>query len=286
MPTQKSTKYKNCIQCDILYIPQTNYKRSKFCSLQCRQSCKRYHTEETKRIISKKRKEYLRKNIGNIYWKRNEKFKSKPCEYVKQFLRENNINFIEEWEPLNDRYFSIDIAFPDIKFGIEINGEQHYNRDGTLKKYYQERHDLIVNEGWKLIELHYKKAFNLDYIRNLVEFRMSETQPDYSEYEKIPKIKKIIDLECKNCNICFKVNLCEKDRLYCSQACSSQTKRKAKDRPSKEELKKMLWEMPTVQLAKKFGVSDKAIEKWAKAYNLEKPPRGYWEKLKAGKLLT
>jgi hypothetical protein len=64
----------------------------------------------------------------------------------------------------------------------------------------------------------------------------------------------------------------------------SRLKSRKVDRPSKEELKKMLWEMPTVQLAKKFGVSDKAIEKWAKAYNLEKPPRGYWEKLKAGKL--
>lgn len=47
-------------------------------------------------------------------------------------------------------------------------------------------------------------------------------------------------------------------------------------RPSKEELEKLLWEIPTMQLAKRFGVSDKAIEKWAKSYGLSKPPRGYW----------
>jgi len=50
-------------------------------------------------------------------------------------------------------------------------------------------------------------------------------------------------------------------------------------RPSKEELQKLLWQKPTSQLAKDFGVSDKAIEKWAKTYGLEKPGRGYWSQL-------
>lgn len=35
-------------------------------------------------------------------------------------------------------------------------------------------------------------------------------------------------------------------------------------RPSKEELEKMLWEMPTTSIAKIYDVSDKAVEKWAK----------------------
>jgi hypothetical protein len=51
------------------------------------------------------------------------------------------------------------------------------------------------------------------------------------------------------------------------------------ERPSKEELQKLLWEKPTLQLAKQFGVSDKAVEKWSKLYGLTKPPRGYWAKI-------
>ena len=51
------------------------------------------------------------------------------------------------------------------------------------------------------------------------------------------------------------------------------------ERPSKEVLEKLLWEKPTLQIAKDFGVSDKAVEKWAKTYNLNKPSRGYWAKL-------
>jgi transcription elongation factor Elf1 len=50
------------------------------------------------------------------------------------------------------------------------------------------------------------------------------------------------------------------------------------DRPSKDVLKKMVWEKPTTHIAKDFGVSDKAIEKWCKAYGIDKPPRGYWAK--------
>ncbi len=50
------------------------------------------------------------------------------------------------------------------------------------------------------------------------------------------------------------------------------------ERPDKETLEKMLWEMPTTKIANTYSVSDKAVEKWAKAYDLNKPPRGYWAK--------
>ncbi|MFB8791240.1 MAG: HNH endonuclease signature motif containing protein [Potamolinea sp.] len=56
------------------------------------------------------------------------------------------------------------------------------------------------------------------------------------------------------------------------------------ERPSKDELTKMIWKKPTTQIAKDFGVSDKAIEKWCKAYGIEKPPRGYWAKKQYSKL--
>jgi transposase-like protein len=56
------------------------------------------------------------------------------------------------------------------------------------------------------------------------------------------------------------------------------------DRPSKEELKKLLWEIPTQRLAEKYGVSDVAISKWAKSYGIDKPPRGYWAKKAAEKI--
>jgi len=53
-------------------------------------------------------------------------------------------------------------------------------------------------------------------------------------------------------------------------------------RPSKERLSNMLWSIPTTSVARIFGVSDKAVEKWAKSYQITKPPRGYWNKIIAG----
>jgi transposase-like protein len=44
-------------------------------------------------------------------------------------------------------------------------------------------------------------------------------------------------------------------------------------------LARVLWAKPTCQIAKEYGVSDKAIEKWAKKFELNKPPRGYWAKI-------
>jgi hypothetical protein len=58
----------------------------------------------------------------------------------------------------------------------------------------------------------------------------------------------------------------------------SRVKYRKVTRPTKEELKTLLWEIPTQRLAEKYGVSDVAISKWAKAYKIEKPPRGYWAK--------
>lgn len=48
--------------------------------------------------------------------------------------------------------------------------------------------------------------------------------------------------------------------------------------PSKELLAKLVWEKPTMKLAKEYGVADSAIAKWCKLYDINKPPRGYWTK--------
>jgi len=51
---------------------------------------------------------------------------------------------------------------------------------------------------------------------------------------------------------------------------------------TKEELQKIVWEMPSTQIAAMYGVSDKAVEKRCKKLGIEKPPRGYWAKKRSG----
>jgi Zn finger protein HypA/HybF involved in hydrogenase expression len=93
--------------------------------------------------------------------------------------------------------------------------------------------------------------------------------------------REIYEKNCKGCGIEIKGK--RKDKKYCRQCEEKQVFRTSPrlcfrkvERPSKEELKKMLWEIPTTKLAEQYGVSDQAIGKWAKTYGLEKPPRGYW----------
>lgn len=47
-------------------------------------------------------------------------------------------------------------------------------------------------------------------------------------------------------------------------------------------LMKEIWSMPTMAVANKYRMSDKAVEKQCKIYDIPKPPRGFWNKYNAG----
>jgi transposase/very-short-patch-repair endonuclease len=128
------------------------------------------HSPETKKKLSIARTNYLLNHPGAKCWQKRDTKDSIPCKKVKELLISKNIKFIEEFEPLLHlgRLFSIDIAFPEKKIGIEINGRQHYDINGNLTLYFQERHNLIENEGWKLYEIPYHIAFQADKILELI----------------------------------------------------------------------------------------------------------------------
>lgn len=53
---------------------------------------------------------------------------------------------------------------------------------------------------------------------------------------------------------------------YCSE-CFHIMQRKC-DRPNREELKDLIYILPFTQIASKYGVTDNAVRKWCKSYNL------------------
>ena len=119
------------------------------------------HSEETKKLISEKRKKWLLEHKDEHVWRRDSKFLSMPCENLKKYLKSKNINFVEEYSPFDDINYCLDIAWPDEKIAIEVNGNQHYDKDGKLSKYYQKRHNLFESRGWKIFEIHYSKCYNI-----------------------------------------------------------------------------------------------------------------------------
>lgn len=165
-------------------------RRSKYCSKEC--SKKYSKSPEWRTKLSNSRKKFLKENPDKHPWKLSTKFKSAPCEYLKDKLRQNKVSFVDEYTPISDRAFSIDIAFPDEKIGIEINGNQHYNRDGSLTNYHQERHDIIQEAGWALIEIHYADVYSLN-VTDLLNF-------DYMSKDYTALVKQRVIAKEKNKN--------------------------------------------------------------------------------------
>ena len=170
--------------------------------------------DETKIKISNSLKKYLKNNPDKHNWVTN-KNRSKPCEHLKENLKNRNIFYMEEVKPLNDYNFSVDIVIPEYKIGIEVNGNQHYKKDSNdliLDDYYQKRHDLIEKDGWKIIELHYKTIYDKninDIINKILEDREFHYDINTKNYiinclnrKKICKIcgNEMIQSFCENCN--------------------------------------------------------------------------------------
>lgn len=129
-------------------------------------------SQETKDKLSNIRKDYLKSNNIHRWHNKSSYHTSWFCESVKNKLKEENILFQEEFMPLKhiNRFFSLDIAFPDLKIGFELNGRQHYDNSKKLLPYYQKRHDLITENGWKLFEIPY--STKIEEIISLIKYQI------------------------------------------------------------------------------------------------------------------
>jgi len=219
------------------------------------------HTKETKDNLSKIRKEFLKNNPDKHPWKRKDKLLSIPCENLKKVLDNNKIQYIEEYSPSNEKHYSIDVFLPNYNLALEVNGNQHYNNDGTLKKYYQDRHNFIKKLGFEIHEFHYSLFFNEIKIKDLLSNLLENKDIfdfDYEKYllEKINLEKKDFFCDCGN-----KIG---KDNGKCVK-CSRLSKRKV-ERPKLEVLLQDVKNFGYSETGRKYGVSDNSIRKWIKQY--------------------
>lgn len=197
-------KIPKCVICS----SNARYKKSmKFYKTCGSDNCKsRIHKNKiisdlTKEKISKSRKKFLKENPDRHVWKRSSKFISVPCEHVKSILIENDIEFKEEVSVSTYKHYSVDILITGKNLIIEINGNQHYDKNGNLKEYYQNRHNFIKDLGFNIIELPYYHAFNEKKILSLVNsysnksviipfFKKEKKESKYGTIEKYQRIRK------------------------------------------------------------------------------------------------
>ena len=215
------------------------------------------HSDKTKKKISEIRKKYFKENPDKHPWKKNDKFKSIPCENLKKVLSKLNIEFISEYTASDDRHFSIDVFLPLYKIGIEVNGSQHYDKTGNLLPYYFDRHNFLVSIGIKMYEFHYSLFFNEYKIEKLIKSILNDKPIfdfDYQDY----LIRKLN----KNFKICECGRKIFKASIKCNH-CSGLLRRKVV-RPDIDIILDDIKKLGYRGAGKKYGVSDNAIRKWVK----------------------
>lgn len=140
--------------------------------------------DERRRKASEQKRLYWLNHADKHPWKRNEKFISKPCEHLKCKLKDK-YSFVEEYTDIRwGRNFSIDIAFIDRKVAVEVNGNQHYNSDGSLKQYYADRQRLLESFGWLVINIHYSWCYlddKFDALCNAVDSKQQISDGEHKE---------------------------------------------------------------------------------------------------------
>lgn len=158
-----------------------------------------------------------------------------------------------------------------------IDGEHHNNELENLR--------LLCPNCHALTDTY--RAKNKRTVRSKKEIeKIISDIPEHEEVPKVepkvkkPRIRKVHEIKtCKICSSEFSHDTktdTGKGKYFCSDECYRKSMVKFEVTP--EELKELIWKYPTSTVASMYGVSDKAIEKRCKKYNIDKPPRGYWMK--------
>jgi very-short-patch-repair endonuclease len=124
----------------------------------------------SRKNLSLRRKEFLKKNKNKHNWSLYHKQESAPEKEFKSILTDLKIQFVQYYIPAESkRFFEIDFALLDKKIGFEINGNQHYTKVGKLRKYYLNRKNYLESVGWITIDIPYLLCYHKDKIIDMLK---------------------------------------------------------------------------------------------------------------------
>jgi len=183
---------------------------------------------------------------------------------------------------------------------LDFHHKDPGEKDFSISKAFRKGAAEINEELTKCILL-CANCHSEDHHANFEQKRL-QAEGELLEYRKNLLTRKLEIRTEISCSTCSKKIVILKSKLgknnFCSKECCIEFKysgavesglvepekvKRKHLKPNMEELKVLLWKMPTVRIAERYGVSDKAVEKWAKKFGLSKPGRGYWAKKEAGK---
>lgn len=221
------------------------------------------HSEETKKVLSVKQKEYIKSNTKEF----SERLKRKTSYPEKVF-----IDFLNKYEYdkkyLIEREYSvypyfIDFAFVDKKLAVEIDGSQHLLQERKESDAKKDR--LLIENGWKVLR------FSESTVKNdwdLIHDKINEfISIDDTKYEKVGIVHALKKREVKKVDKPNKFGDLS-NALFSSKQIEKFLNSRKVERPSKDILYKDIKTLPFVKVGEKYGVSDRCISKWCKFYGL------------------
>lgn len=174
------------------------------------------------------------------------------------------------------------ILTKDVKIDKTLKYKYFIDKDHPLAdikgKVYHHRHVASIKEGRWLLSTEHVHHLNKIKSDNREDNLQVITRQDHAILHAVEEGKRIKTE--KNCKECGK-KILTIEAKFCSVTCAINGR--SVDYPlnslDKNILSELIWIVPTTKIAEMYKVSDTAIAKKCKKFNITKPGRGYWEKL-------
>ena len=211
------------------------------------------HTEETKKKMREKRLAWMKEHPEQTAWRL--KNMSYPEKCFQKILEDNGLDkkYLIYREYSVFPYF-IDFAFINEKLAVEIDGSQHLEEDRKNRD--KKKDALLLSKGWKVLRIAANEVVRdgTKALGSLLEMlENSNTVHARVGILKAPKTREKV--------VRGEDGLSDKERLRAFN-------QRRVERPSKEELGRLLQESNFTAIGKTYGVSDNAIRRWCKTYGL------------------
>lgn len=154
---------------------------------------------------------------------------------------------------------------------------QFHHRDPTQKEFGISSNPKVSWEKyWNEVEkcdllcanchaIHHAGTIDKQFLKDVESYKGRELVTSNIPWKNQTHIPRCYDHKCKHCNKPFTSP--RQVQKYCCPNCQQKHRRKC-NRPSKSELEILIKDMPMTHIGEKYGVSDNAVRKWCKAYQI------------------
>ena len=213
-------------------------------------------SEATKNKIRKARLDYMKKHPEKTAWRQSNMSYPETCFYNMLIEHGYDKKYLIYREYSVYPYY-IDFAFFNEKLAVEVDGSQHLEEKRYVRD--REKDRLLVENNWTVIRFTANDVMhNIQNVMCILDkylnVKHNDNQVHLIGILKAPKT--------------YQKAVREENGRTKLQNIASYNCRKVKDRPDKETLLNLIIHYSFLAIGRMYGVTDNAIRKWCKIYNI------------------